>query len=44
MRLKKGDLAPDFRLTDQNGNQVKLADFHGRGLLIYFFPKAGRPG
>ncbi len=44
MRLKKGDKAPAFALSDQNGNTVRLSDFAGRKLLVYFFPKAGTPG
>ena len=36
--------APAFRLQDQDGNTVKLADFKGRKLLVYFYPKADTPG
>ncbi len=43
-RLSVGDTAPRFSLTDQNGNKVKLADFKGRRLLVYFYPKAGTSG
>lgn len=39
-RLKKGDAAPAFRLSDQNGNEVGLSDFKGHKLLLYFYPKA----
>jgi peroxiredoxin Q/BCP len=42
--LKKGDRAPAFALEDQNGRWVKLADFKGRKLLVYFYPKADTPG
>jgi peroxiredoxin Q/BCP len=42
--LVAGDNAPEFTLADQNGATVKLADFRGRKLLIYFYPKADTPG
>jgi peroxiredoxin len=42
--LKAGDSAADFRLIDQFGQTVKLKDFKGRKLLLYFFPKAGTSG
>ncbi|MBM4301432.1 MAG: thioredoxin-dependent thiol peroxidase [Deltaproteobacteria bacterium] len=43
-RLKAGDAAPAFALPDQHGETVKLADFGGGQLLIYFYPKADTPG
>ena len=42
--LKPGDNAPDFELPDQNGETVRLSDFKGRKLLLYFYPKANTPG
>ncbi len=42
--LKPGDKAPDFSLPDQEGRTVKLADFRGKKLLLYFYPKADTPG
>ncbi len=42
--LRTGDKAPDFKLTDQNGDYLKLGDFKGRKLLLYFYPKAGTSG
>jgi len=43
-QLKEGSKAPAFSLEDQEGNTVKLADFKGRKLLVYFYPKADTPG
>ncbi|UCH35320.1 MAG: thioredoxin-dependent thiol peroxidase [Armatimonadota bacterium] len=43
-KLKPGDAAPKFALTDQNGKTVKLADFKGTKLLVYFYPRAGTTG
>ena len=43
-RLKPGDAAPEFQLLDQHGQTVRLADFGGGKLLIYFYPKAATPG
>jgi len=42
--LKKGDQAPGFILSDQFGNTIKLENFRGRKVLLYFFPKAGTSG
>ena len=42
--LSGGQKAPDFSLTDQDGKTVKLSDFRGRRLLLYFYPKADTPG
>lgn len=44
MTLKPGDPAPTFTLSDQAGNAVSAADFAGRKLLVYFYPKADTPG
>ena len=43
-KLNPGDKAPNFRLADQDDKDVNLADFKGRKLLVYFYPKAGTPG
>ena len=43
-RLVSGTKAPAFSLIDQSGSKVKLADFKGRRLLLYFYPKADTPG
>ncbi|WP_334144558.1 thioredoxin-dependent thiol peroxidase [Rhabdothermincola sp.] len=42
--LAPGDKAPAFTLLDQHGNKVKLSDFKGRKVLVYFYPKADTPG
>ncbi len=42
--LSQGDKAPDFTLPDQDGNPVSLADFSGRTVVLYFYPKADTPG
>jgi len=44
VELKIGDNAPSFSLKDQEGKTVSLADFKGRKLLVYFYPKADTPG
>ncbi len=43
-RLKAGEKAPDFSLTDQNDKIVKLSEFKGKKLLVYFYPKADTSG
>jgi thioredoxin-dependent peroxiredoxin len=42
--LKKGDAAPALDLIDQHGNVVRLTDFIGRRVCIFFYPKADTPG
>ena len=44
MTLAAGDTAPPFALVDQHGETVRLEDFRGRKLLVYFYPKADTPG
>ena len=39
-----GDTAPDFALQDKTGNQVKLSDFAGQKVVLYFYPKDNTPG
>jgi peroxiredoxin Q/BCP len=42
--LREGDKAPDFALPDQNGKTVKLKDFEGQTVVLYFYPRASTPG
>ncbi|MBP7504198.1 MAG: thioredoxin-dependent thiol peroxidase [Prolixibacteraceae bacterium] len=42
--LKKGDPAPHFEGVDQDGKTVKLTDFKGKKLILYFYPKDNTPG
>lgn len=44
MTLAPGDAAPPFALSDQHGATVRLDDFRGRKLLVYFYPEADTPG
>ena len=43
-QLKIGDQAPDFNSIDQDGNPVRLKDFKGHKLILYFYPKDNTPG
>jgi len=43
-KLSPGGKAPSFSLRDQNGKTVKLADYKGKKLLVYFYPKAMTSG
>jgi peroxiredoxin Q/BCP len=43
-KLQPGEAAPDFNLPDQQGKPVKLSDFRGNRVLVYFYPKADTPG
>jgi len=42
--LKPGDPAPPFELLDQHGAPVRLEDYRGKKLIIYFYPEADTPG
>jgi len=44
MKLKIGDKAPQFLLTDQNGKEHRLSDYEGKWVLLYFYPKDDTPG
>ena len=42
--LEQGTKAPDFTLNDKDGNAVSLADFAGKKVVLYFYPKDNTPG
>ena len=42
--MKIGDKAPDFTISDAEGNSVSLTDFAGKKVVLWFFPKASTPG
>ena len=41
--LIEGQKAPDFKAKDQNGNSVSLKDFHGKKVVLYFYPQDDTP-
>lgn len=42
--IEPGQPAPDFELPDQDGRTVKLSDYRGQRVVVYFYPKADTPG
>lgn len=42
--IKEGDEAPDFSVKDQDGRDVKLSDFRGQKVVLYFYPKDDTTG
>ena len=42
--LKSGDRAPEFETVDHNNHPVKLSDFRGKRVVLWFYPKADTPG
>jgi len=42
--LKIGDKAPQFEAKDQEGNTIRLSDYAGKKLVLFFYPKASTPG
>ena len=42
--MQTGDIAPAFSLPDQNGNMISIADFAGKKIVLYFYPKDNTPG
>ncbi|MGZ5415570.1 MAG: thioredoxin-dependent thiol peroxidase [Nocardioides sp.] len=43
-RLSPGDIAPDFTLASDTGEEVTLSDLRGRKVIVYFYPAAMTPG
>jgi len=44
MKLNIGDTAPDFQGRDQNGDIIRLSDYRGKKIILYFYPKDNTPG
>lgn len=44
LKLKEGDPAPEFNLASSGGGRVSLADFKGKNVILYFYPKDDTPG
>ncbi len=44
MSIEVGKAAPDFESKDQDGNTIKLSDFKGKKVVLYFYPKDNTPG
>lgn len=42
--LEAGMIAPDFCISDKDGNEVRLSDFRGKKVVLYFYPKDNTPG
>jgi peroxiredoxin Q/BCP len=43
-KLNSEDKAPDFKLQDQNNQNIQLSDFVGHKMFLYFYPKANTAG
>jgi len=44
MKLKEGDVAPGFSAATNGGGRVSLADFKGKNVVLYFYPRDDTPG
>jgi len=42
--LKVGDALPEITVNDQDGTPINLADYKGKKLIVFFYPKANTPG
>ncbi len=44
LKLKEGDVAPEFTTATNGGGKVSLSDFKGKNIILYFYPKDNTPG
>ena len=44
LKLKAGDVAPKFTVTTSGGGKISLADYKGKNVILYFYPKDDTPG
>ena len=44
IRVNEGDIAPDFELLSDDGSQIKLSDYRGKTVVLYFYPMDDTPG
>lgn len=44
LKLKEGDIAPEFTVNTSGGGKISLADFKGKNVILYFYPKDDTPG
>jgi thioredoxin-dependent peroxiredoxin len=44
LKLKEGDIAPEFSVNTNGGGKISLADYKGRNVILYFYPKDDTPG
>jgi len=42
--MEVNDKAPDFSLSNENGETIRLSDYRGKSVVLFFYPKANTPG
>lgn len=42
--IQEGSAAPDFNVKDEGGNEIRLADYQGQKIVLFFYPRADTPG